>query len=69
MFVKLTNCSEGFKGQPLYINVNQIASIYEYPRESGGSLTTCIYGGQTGLVWNVEEGLMEVLKKIKEVQK
>jgi hypothetical protein len=69
MFVKLTNCSEGFRGQPLYININQIASIYEYSSEPGGSLTTCIYGGQTGLVWNVEEGLLEVLKKIKEAQR
>lgn len=67
VFVRFTNNADGHKGMPLHINVNMIASVYEFPSVEGGSLQTCVYGGPSGSVWVVEESVSEVLKKISEV--
>jgi len=65
-FVKLINNAERRKGDPVYININHIVSVFEEPT-NGGSLSTVIFGGVgNGTRWTVEEGLGEVMKKIKE---
>lgn len=66
MFIRLTNATEGRKGDPILINVNHILSVYENSTE-GGSLQTIIYGFN-GLNWTVEEGFSTVEQKIKEAK-
>jgi hypothetical protein len=66
MFIKLTNASEGRKGDPILINVNHILSVYENPTD-GGSLQTVIYGFNN-LSWTVEEGFSVVAQKIQEAK-
>lgn len=63
MFAKFTNAAEDHRGNPIYINPNQVAAVYEFARQPGGSLVTMIYGGPTGVVWEVEESLTTVLTK------
>lgn len=66
-FVKLTNNAERRKGDPVYININHIVSVFEEPT-NGGSLATVVFGGiGNGTRWVVEEGPGEVIKKIREV--
>lgn len=62
--VKLTNTVDDLKGSPIYINADHITSIYQMPREEGGSLITVIYGGPKGEAWNVEESPEEIVKLI-----
>lgn len=64
MFVKFTNAADQHKGNPIYINPTYVAAVYEFAKSPGGSLTTMIYGGPTGVVWEVEESLTEVLTKL-----
>jgi predicted enzyme related to lactoylglutathione lyase len=64
MFIKLTNAASGHKGNPIYINVDQIAAVFEVASEEGGSLSTRVFGGPTGQEWRVEESLGEVMTKI-----
>lgn len=64
MFIKVTNATDMFKGEPLLINVNNIISVYEDHGEVG-SLSTKIYGGRD-LVWTVEESFEQVHSKINE---
>jgi hypothetical protein len=63
MLVKFTNASNDLKGNPLYINVEHITSVFEAPTD-GGSLKTIIWGGPTGIGWEVEESLNEAFKLI-----
>jgi hypothetical protein len=64
MLIKLTNAADSvLKGNPLYINVDWIVSVYEVPRDSG-SVRTIIYGGPQCITWEVEESLSEVEKKV-----
>lgn len=65
-FIKLTNTADQHKGDPIYINPDFIAAIYDFAREEGGSRMTILYGGPTGNTWYVEEGLTEVIKLINE---
>jgi hypothetical protein len=67
-FIKLTNAAEGLKGSPIWINMDQISSIYEIPSVEGGSLKTFIYGGPTGIAWEVEESPFQIFKSIAETQ-
>lgn len=69
MLIKFTNTAEAFKGNSLYINVNQIISVFEVPKTEGGSLTTIIYGGPTGTTWEVEESLSQVVKMVNAANK
>ena len=62
MLVKFTNNVEQHKGMPLYIMREHIISVFESATD-GGSLVTCIYGIR-GDTWQVEEGLLEVVKII-----
>lgn len=63
MMIKFTNNLDGYKGDPLYLNRDWIAAVYEKDTD-GGSLRTIIWGGPTGQAWEVEESLNEVIKKI-----
>ena len=62
--IKFVNAADQFKGEPIYINLDQISAVYEFPKETTGSLTTGIFGGPTGLVWEVEESLETVVDMI-----
>jgi uncharacterized protein YlzI (FlbEa/FlbD family) len=65
-FVKLTNTGR-YRGDPLYINLDWIVSVFEEASEQYGSLTTVVFGGPgNGTRWVVEESAKEVLKKIEE---
>jgi uncharacterized protein YlzI (FlbEa/FlbD family) len=64
--IKLTNLSEQHRGNPIYINVDHISAVYEFPKQEGGSLSTMVFGGYTGVIWEVEESLEQVLRKIEE---
>jgi hypothetical protein len=63
--IKFTNASQGRKGDPLYINSDWIITVFEAHVE-GGSLITIIFGGPTGISWEVEESLSEAIKLINE---
>lgn len=67
-FIKLTNVADNHKGMPIWINIEHISSIYEYPTEEGGSLRTCIFGGPNGSIWQVEESPFQIFKSIAEQQ-
>ena len=67
MLIKFTNASETHKGNSIYINSNQIAALFEIAKTEGGSLTTIVYGGQTGVSWEVEESLGEAVKMVNSV--
>jgi hypothetical protein len=62
--IKLTNDTEAFKGNPIYINPDWIVAIFENSAEPGGSLKTIVYGGPQGTSWEVEESPAEVYKLI-----
>lgn len=68
-FIKFINDVESHKGNPLYINSDHITAVYEAPATPGGSLKTLVFGGSTGIVWEVEESLNQVLKMIEDSQK
>lgn len=63
--IKFTNAVERYRGNPIFINKEHIIAVYEHARDPGGSLVTIVYGGN-GICWEVEEGLDEVIKKIKD---
>lgn len=64
MLVKFVNRMQGRLGDPIYINVNKILSVYEEATKNG-SLSTVIYAEEDKF-WFVEEGLSEAVKKINE---
>lgn len=66
--IKLVNLSNGHHGNPIYINPDYIIAVYPFAPE-GGSMQTIVYGGPEGTTWIVEEGVEEVIKKIKEANK
>ena len=49
---------------PVYINKDWIVSVFERPKVDGGSLSTFIFGGPSGLSWEVCESLNEAIKII-----
>ena len=67
--IKLTNALEAHKGNLIYINPYHISAVYEFAKEKNGSLTTMVYGGYTGVNWEVEESLSEVLKLLNQKDK
>jgi hypothetical protein len=64
-FVRLTNNIGQHKGNILYINIDYITSVYEETTPDG--VKTFVYGGPTGVVWDVEETTTEVIRKIEKV--
>jgi len=66
MFIKLTNLNANFLDMPVYINAQNVLSVYESRRnQQDGGLTTTIYA-TNGQEWFVEESLSEVVKKLNE---
>jgi len=63
-FIKLTNDTEAHKGNPIYINVDHISAVYEAVPQSGSGFKTFVYGGYTGVQWEVEESPKEIINKI-----
>lgn len=61
--VKFTNSTVTHLGNPIFINPDHIAAVYEASVVPGGSLKTFIFGGH-GVLWEVEESLAEVTKLI-----
>lgn len=57
-FIKLTNNYGIQKGNPIIINTDQVASVYEEHTPDG--VKTLVYGGPTGVIWDVEESFKEV---------
>lgn len=67
-FVKLINNADVHKGNPLYINIDHITAVYDVAAHQGGSLKTFIFGGYTGVTWEVEESPKEVVNKIESLK-
>jgi hypothetical protein len=65
-FVKLTNDAEAHKGNPIYINADHITAVFDIANPPGG-FKTFVYGGYTGVQWEVEESPKEIVKMIEDV--
>lgn len=65
-FIKLTNDTEAHKGNPIYINVDHITAVYEVAQPPGG-FKSFVFGGHTGVQWEVEESPKEVINKIESI--
>lgn len=64
-FIKLTNdVNNQLKGTPIYINIDHITAVFEAPVE-GGNIKTFVFGGYTGVQWEVEESPSQILNEIK----
>ena len=57
-FIKLTNNHGIQKGNPLLVNVDWVTSVYEKHTPDG--VKTLIFGGPSGVDWDVEESFKEV---------
>lgn len=64
--IKLTNVNAAHLGDPIYINIDWIVSIFEISNE--GSLSTVIFGGPQGTTWQVEESPEEIKRIIEKVK-
>ncbi len=64
-FIKLTNNHGIQKGNPLLINTEWISSVYEEHTPDG--VKTLIFGGPSGVVWDVEEAFKVVEKLLENV--
>ena len=58
--IKLTNNAEGFKGDPVYINLDHISSIYEF--NNGSGFVTSLFSVLNNHQWVVEESPAEIQK-------
>jgi len=63
-FVKFTNDADAHKGSQIWINIDHISAIYEAPSTPGGSLKTFVFGGYTGVQWEIEESPKKILELI-----
>jgi hypothetical protein len=66
-FIKLMNDADAHKGNPIYINTDHITAVYEAQTQNGG-IKTFVYGGFTGVVWEVEETPKQVIDMIMPVE-
>lgn len=62
--IKLTNATEALLDNPIYINQDWIVAVFEAPSMPGGSLKTIVYGGPTGITWEVSESPSDVYKMV-----
>jgi Ethanolamine utilization protein EutJ (predicted chaperonin) len=62
--VRFTNNADEHKGNPIYINIDHISAIYEAPSTPGGSLKTFVFGGYTGVQWEIAESPKQALELI-----
>lgn len=63
-FLKLTNNYGIQKGNPLHINADWVVSVFEEQTPDG--VKTLVFGGPTGVIWDVEESVTEVINQLKE---
>jgi hypothetical protein len=64
MLVRFTNLNASLLDMPVYINAQNVLSVYESKRNGPeGGLTTTIYG-VNAQEWFVEESLNEVITKL-----
>ena len=69
MFIKLTNVSGDYRGEPLYVNIDHITCVYEHSKVPDGSLSSFVYGGLGGVItWEVEESTAQILKLIEDAR-
>lgn len=66
--IRLMNLANGHQGNPIYINIDHIIAVYPFAPDASGSLQTVVYGGPQGMTWIVEEGVEDVIKKIREAK-
>jgi hypothetical protein len=66
-FVKLTNDTDAHKGNPIYINVDHITAVYDAAVPEG-NIKTFVFGGHTGVQWEVEETPKQVIDLIMPVE-
>jgi hypothetical protein len=66
-FIKLTNNSDAHKGNPIYINADHITAIFDAAVE-GGNIKTFIFGGHTGVQWEVEQSPKQIVDMIAPVE-
>jgi len=66
-FVKLINDADAHKGNPIYINVDHITAVYEAAGPTGG-MKTYVFGGHTGVQWEVEESPKQIIDMIVPVE-
>jgi len=66
-FVKLTNSNDQHKGNPIYLNVDHITAVYDIAVE-GSNIKTFVFGGYTGVTWEVEESPKQVIDLIMPVE-
>jgi hypothetical protein len=64
--IKLTNATDQYKGNAIYINPEWIVAVFSTSFETGGSLKTIVYGGPQGTSWEVEESPEEIHKLLSE---
>ncbi len=65
--LKFTNLSnDNVIDMPIYINSEWIVAVFERCSDTGGSVSTTIFGGPNGTTWTVEESLSQVIKIINE---
>ena len=67
-FIRLTNDVEAHKGNPIYINIDHITAVYDAAPQQGGSLKTFVFGGYTGVQWEVEQSPKDVVKMIESIK-
>ena len=65
-FIKLTNNADAHKGNVIYINADHITAVYEAAVETG--VKTFVFGGHTGVQWEVEESPKQVVDMIMPVE-
>ena len=68
MLIKLTNAAEEFKGNNIYLHTDWIVSVFQTSLQPGGSLSTVVFGGPTGMSWSVEESPEEIQKLINTIK-
>ena len=57
--VRFTNNADEHKGNPIYINIDHISAS-----TPGGSLKTFVFGGYTGVQWEIAESPKQALELI-----
>ena len=63
-FIKLTNDHDSHKGNPIYINPDHITAVYDAVIVPGGGIKTFVFGGYTGVQWEVEESPKQIIEII-----
>ena len=64
-FIRLINDTEAHKGNPIYLNIDHITAVYDVAMEGRG-FKTFVFGGHTGVQWEVEQSPKEVINMIED---